>query len=377
MTVRPAPSQRDLRIDVFRGVALLMIFVNHVPGNVFEKLTSRNFGFSDAAEIFVFIAGYASALAYAGDFLDGRFATAVRRVLRRCRSLYLAHIAGVAAAIVIIAAAAWQVNDPTYYEWINLAPVFHNTVAAVIGMLALTHQPGYFNILPLYLVLLASLPLVFWGLRRSIGLTLLASLLLWLVANLFRINLPHYPNTDSWSFNPLAWQLLFVLGVVCGHWARRGETIVRFHPVLFAAATGYVMLGLWSVRTGSWLHWDLGVLDFLIAWNKSYLPFARLLHFLALAYVVLCLFRKPALYASHLCRPLLVLGQNGLPVFCLGSVVAVGAQVLRFEGDGSIMTDALLIGCGIFLQLALAEYLTWRKRRAILTASPAAVAQAR
>ena len=46
------PGGRDHRLDIFRGLALMMIFINHVPGNVFEHLTSRNFGFSDAAEAF-------------------------------------------------------------------------------------------------------------------------------------------------------------------------------------------------------------------------------------------------------------------------------------------------------------------------------------
>ena len=74
-------SPRDLRIDFFRGLALVMIFVNHVPGNVFETLTSRNFGFSDATEIFVFLAGYAAALDYSRNFGEQGFAAGAGRVL--------------------------------------------------------------------------------------------------------------------------------------------------------------------------------------------------------------------------------------------------------------------------------------------------------
>jgi OpgC protein len=48
-------SKRDPRIDVLRGMALLMIFVDHIPGNVLSLVTLHNFGFSDAAEVFVLL----------------------------------------------------------------------------------------------------------------------------------------------------------------------------------------------------------------------------------------------------------------------------------------------------------------------------------
>ena len=59
-----APAGRDLRLDLFRGLALWLIFLDHIPANVVNWLTIRNYGFSDAAEIFVFISGYTAAFVY-------------------------------------------------------------------------------------------------------------------------------------------------------------------------------------------------------------------------------------------------------------------------------------------------------------------------
>ena len=49
------PGVRDLRLDLFRGLALWFIFIDHVPDNIVSWLTVRNYGFSDATEIFVYI----------------------------------------------------------------------------------------------------------------------------------------------------------------------------------------------------------------------------------------------------------------------------------------------------------------------------------
>mgnify|MGYP001231040636 CR=1 FL=1 len=356
-------SSRDLRIDFFRGLALVMIFVNHVPGNVFETLTSRNFGFSDATEIFVFLAGYAAALAYSRSFAEQGFAAGGKRVLRRAGQLYVAHQISVIAAIAVIAAAAWAAMDPTYYEWINLAPIFYNSKGALIGLLTLGHQPGYFNILPLYIVLLLMLPPLFLLARRSVALMLLLSGLLWLSANLLHLNLPHYPNGDRWFLSPFGWQFLFAIGLAFGLRAKRGAPPLALRPSLFALCCLYLLAALISVRTEAGLLFDLGSASFPLGFDKAHLSPTRLVHFLALAYVTACLARRSEWFAGALCRPLVLLGQNSLHVFCLGSVVAVGAQILRFERDGGFWDDVLLIGCGILLQLGLAAYLTWQKRR--------------
>ena len=80
---------RDPRVDVLRGIALIMIFIDHVPGNLLSLVTLRNFGFADAAELFVLLAGFASMAAYGGSFSRDGVVPGLRRVLLRCLHLYL------------------------------------------------------------------------------------------------------------------------------------------------------------------------------------------------------------------------------------------------------------------------------------------------
>src|SRR5258706_14522100 len=87
-----APAKRIDGIDFWRGFALLTIFIDHVPENVFQHVTQRNFGFSDAAELFVFLSGVSVALAYGTRFFEGQTVVAVRGGLRRGFTIYWVQI---------------------------------------------------------------------------------------------------------------------------------------------------------------------------------------------------------------------------------------------------------------------------------------------
>ena len=126
-----ANQDRDLRIDFFRGVALLMIFINHVPGNALSALTLKQVALADAAEMFVLIAGYASVLAY-GRLAETRgLAGAVRAVLGRIRDLFAAHLLLVALGASGIALAAWHFENPLYFEHVNLTPFSYDPFGAI------------------------------------------------------------------------------------------------------------------------------------------------------------------------------------------------------------------------------------------------------
>lgn len=218
---RPLP--RDQRLDLFRGLALVMIFVNHAPGTLYESWTSRNFGFSDAAEAFVLMSGIAAGLAYSPQFRFAPFWPGIARVWARARTLYLVHIATTLLALGTFAAAAlwWGVTSPLGTN--NIGPIFEKPLAAMIGLPLLTHQLGYFNILPLYCLMLLITPLLLMAGRRHPWPVILGSILLWIVAGQWRINLPNYPNPGGWFFNPLSWQLLFVVGLFSGVAMREGK----------------------------------------------------------------------------------------------------------------------------------------------------------
>jgi hypothetical protein len=202
-------SKRDPRIDVVRGLALLMIFVDHIPGNALGWATLRNFGFSDAAEIFVFLAGMSAMLAYGKAFERDGTLGGLHRVIRRCGRLYLFQ-AGLFLTTYLVVL-LWTMHyrlQPSFF-----APVINAPIGGLIRGMLLQALPSYLDILPLYLVLIAGFPLIYFGLRRNLWLALTTSATLWLAANLNpNFNLPNWINHGRWFFNPFAWQFLFTIG---------------------------------------------------------------------------------------------------------------------------------------------------------------------
>ncbi len=365
----PLPSgQRDERLDMFRGLALVMIFINHVPGNVYEQFTNRNFGFSDAAEAFVFMSGMAAGLAYSGAFRNGSpLWLAVARPWARARQLYFVHLAITAMALGIFAEAAHFFGLYELLTKNNLGPLFSNPLAAMIGLPLLTHQLGYLNILPLYLTLLLLTPLfIMVGLRKPMWL-LAGSILLWAVAGQFRLNFPNYPNSGGWFFNPLSWQLLFVLGLLSGMAMKRGERFVPANPWLFLASAAFLVLVLLWVKIpalGAAGREGLGFLSriglpFYITWfDKSFLALPRLLHALALFYVIASLPIMQRVAASRWAAPLRLMGRQGLAVFATGTVLSLLLQAVKAAVPPHPISDGLMLGAGLVVLVALAFVLT-------------------
>src|SRR5437588_12125852 len=87
-----APAARDLRLDLFRGIALWLIFLDHIPSNIVSWVTIRNYGFSDAAEMFVFISGYTAAFVYGRAMRERGFLVAGARILKRAWQVYVPHV---------------------------------------------------------------------------------------------------------------------------------------------------------------------------------------------------------------------------------------------------------------------------------------------
>ncbi|MCA0419134.1 MAG: OpgC domain-containing protein, partial [Proteobacteria bacterium] len=212
---------RDARIDVIRGLALLIIFINHMPGNVVSAYMPHNFGFSDAADIFVLLAGVSATLAYGGLIERRGFPVAALKLGARLWTLYIAHLAVFIIVCGVVATAVTRTQNPLYIEAINIQPFFRDTVEALIGALTLTYQPSYLDILPLYIVLLALFPVIYYAARLSPLLTLACSLAIWQAAIAFNLNLPN-GSAGVWFFNPFAWQVIFTLGVVIGRAAQLG-----------------------------------------------------------------------------------------------------------------------------------------------------------
>src|SRR5579859_4204195 len=167
-------SERDLRLDFCRGVALLIIFVDHVPGNPLSNWTLRNFSFCDAAEVFVLISGIAAYLAYGSRLVRFGFAACAKAVGRNCVRIYLAHLL----LIVIIAGlmlwAARQFSSGTdYIDSVKLQWLVEDPWRAVVAAMTLAYLPRLMDILPLYILLLTVAPAIIFAVRRDYRVPLL------------------------------------------------------------------------------------------------------------------------------------------------------------------------------------------------------------
>lgn len=350
-----AAKKRDRRLDVFRGLALVTIFINHVPGTVYENFTSRNFGFSDAAEGFVLMSGIAAALAYSAPIRAGDFLGGLQRMWRRAGHLYNVHIVTVMIGLMVMAFGARFLQADALIDQNNVAPIVEDPIGGLIGIAALTHQIGYFNILPLYAVLLFFGPFLIWiGLRSKPALFGLA-VVMWIAAGTWRVNFPNYPNEGGWFFNPIAWAIIFCVGLLGGLAMKEGRKLVPYHPVLFAAACGYLAYACLVVVFQIWGVFDLGLPFWIDANDKTFATLPRLLHILALAYVLTNLEVVRAAAAHRFADPLATLGQNGLAVFAAGCVLCIILQVVKESfilnpaHDGALIASALLIQYGIAL----------------------------
>ena len=358
----PAPpvanvrTRRDHRLDVLRGLALITIFINHVPDSVYEDWTSRNFGFSDAAEGFVLMSGIAAGMAYAGGFKPGRAFEAAMRVWRRARKLYLVHLLITGLALAILSLGLFAFGTEELSGRVNYIAIVERPLETIlVGLPTLGHQFAYFNILPLYCVLLLVAPAFILIGRRSIWAMIGVSALVWAAAGMFRLNLPNFPNEGGWFFNPLAWQLVFVIGVAGGMRAREGRSLVPANPWLFVAALAFLVFsGIWVVAEAGGLPGGAHVPFFIGGFDKSFLPLPRLLHVLALAYVLVNMRWLDRLLGSWPFGPVDTLGRNSLPVFATGSVIAIALQVVGEVVPTDALVDGLFFAAGLIVQYGVA-----------------------
>ena len=350
-------------VDFWRGFALVTIFVNHIPGVWYEVLTHRNISLSDSAELFVFLAGWS--LRYVAEGRRGPLPTdqLMFRLGGRAITLYAAHMLIVMTAIAMLALAARAMDNPLLLEWHNAAPVFFNPVETHIGLVLLSHQLGYFDILPLYVVLMLFAPVIVLTHRAAPSALLPLALAVYFLALVLRINFQTWPSEGQWFFNPLCWQLVFVLGFVLsgdrglGGWVGANLKVIRWLalPVVVAGALM------------AWFRWwpdptRVPEPKLLLIVGKTFVTPLRLIQFLALIAVFSAVYPLIGRHAPRAVAALSSLGRNSLPVFCSGSVLSLAAQILRFYFQGGIVVDTVLVASGITLMWLTGWLVEWRAR---------------
>jgi hypothetical protein len=361
-TMKPISKTRDTRLDVLRALALLMIFIDHVPGQPLEMWTLRNFGFSDASEIFVLISGIAVALAYGGKYQPGNLVMLGLKAWRRAVKLFAAHLAGTFLTMAIFLSFAWMFSRSDILDGISITPVMEAHLKGLLAIVTLGHQLGFNNILPMYMALMLLAPVIIWLERKSPALLLALSAALWSIAGTWRIGPPNMLMPGIWFFNPLSWQFLFVIGYVAMRASMRGEK-VGGNPRLLALAIAYVLFaGIWIVGQFGQYDLSLGLPYVLTAFDKTYLTGWRLLNVLAMAYIFISVPQLSALARRAYDNPLSVIGRHGLAIFVTGTVLSVLAQAIMAVSGATPGMGIALVVVGILLQIALAYLLERRAR---------------
>ncbi|MBS7812529.1 OpgC family protein [Roseococcus pinisoli] len=342
---------RDPRADICRGIALWMIVVNHTPGNWLGSITLKNFALSDATEAFVLLAGYAGAFAYAARADRLGWINAATSLTQRVGKLYVAHIFLMVVFTAQVGYSAATLDRGAYLDELALDPFAEQPYRTLLEALLLRFQPAFLDILPLYIVLLALL-VPGLALRKWPGLLLGLSAALWLGVRLADFNFPRW-HGGGWFFNPLAWQLLFFLGFALGQAARGAPSLPlpRRSPWLTAAAGLVLGAGLLAMIATEWVP-SLGerlpeaIPAFLATVDKTAMHPWRLASILALAYLVATYVpRDAAALRGRWARPLLIMGRNSLPVFCVGILLSFMSRLMLEADDGWAMQLASNLLC--------------------------------
>jgi hypothetical protein len=306
------PAIRDPRIDLVRGLALLVIFTDHLSGGIFRLVTPINLGFADMSEVFLFLSGYVCALAYGRVLVERGWFVCQLKAGRRVGQLYAAHFitAGIVCFVLWLAHEQSGADLAGFRDW----TASHESVFALLREIAiLRYLSGNFEILPLYCLLLLPLPLVLRFARQSGLSVLFASLALYAAVQFFpqSLRLPNHWDR-VWLFNPWAWQFPFYLGVAVG-------LDVKLRRFLFSNRLAVVIVALVFLEAVFLLkvlphEWDVPFT------GKSNCGPLRMVNFWALVVVGRALLpREIGSVARKLLSPLLLCGRNALATYCVGS----------------------------------------------------------
>lgn len=350
-------------VDFWRGFALVTIFINHIPAIWYEKLTYKNLSFSDSAELFVFLAGWSLRHVVGKPEDPLPIHHLIMRLGGRALTLYVAHMAIVMVAIAMLALSARVFDNPLLLEWHNAAAVFFNPTEAHIGLALLSHQLGYFDILPLYVVLMLLAPFIAILHRFVPNLLLPISVSIYLATLVFKLSIPTWPTQGQWFFNPLAWQLVFVLGFTMsrergiGGWVKANLPRIQLYAIPVVAAAGVIV----------WMRWwpdptRVPEPKLLFIAGKTFVTPPRLIQFLALVAAFSAAFPILQRYLPTIVDFLAVLGRNSLHVFCAGSLLSLAGQIVRFYFEGNFFIDTVIVLVGIALLGAVGWLAEWRTR---------------
>ncbi|MBV9563029.1 MAG: OpgC domain-containing protein [Bradyrhizobium sp.] len=359
----------DLRIEFLRGLANWFIFLDHIPNNVVNLVTLRNFGFSGATDVFVFVAGYAAAIFFGRMAIERSFVVTATRILARVWKLYAAYIVLFVIYVDVIGSTAAEYAAPEMFDEYNITGFVDHPARTLLHGLMLQAKPLNLDTLQLFIPLMTFFPLVLWLMLRRPNWTLAGSVLLYCAARQFDWSLPSFPS-GTWYFNPFCWQLLYVLGA---WFALNGAELTRMlHGLrpLRAAAVGYLVLALgvavvYHAPAYAKLMPDVGIgFGPITPDGRENLAPARVLHLLALAFVFSYFVpRDFAPLRWRLLQPIMKCGEQWIAVFCIAVFLSFAGHLVLVTGPNSLLMQVLVSVAGLAIMTGVAYYISWSKRQ--------------
>jgi hypothetical protein len=354
----------DYRIDFFRGLSLIFIFINHIPGNIYTYFTARTFTLFDSAEVFMFLAGYSAALGYYSLVPHGLQAFS-RKALKRSGAILTYHI-GLVALLMTTSCVLASGGIKTDYE-VFLDKFRSEPAEAILGVPTLAFQAPLLDILPMYVVVMLLAPFLIWLRSRSELALLAASGLMWMFAARFFPAIPTVTYDINWFFNPFCWQFLFAIGLIFG-WRTRTEMppvasgdsrrVLDICCALFVIFSAYVLATIAFETINGGASDRLRAMYFSL--NKQSLDLWRVVGLLASAYLVARMVPKSASWlktrpASWICAA----GGFSLPIFSLTVVLSFAGKffVLAMGPENRLLADTLATGSGVAILLIAAHVL--------------------
>jgi hypothetical protein len=369
INLKQVADGHDIRLNLFLGLANWSLFLDHIPHDVVNRITTRNYGFSGATDLLIFVSAYAAAITYAEITLERGLIVGATRIVKRLGQLYAGYIVLFVSYVVLISYVAAQYSAPDIINEFNIAGLIDQPVNILGHGLLLQAKPLNLDLLQLYVLLTACLVPLLWLLVRAPDLTMVGSIVLYFSARWSGLNLSSFPD-GYWYFNPFCWQLLFVLGAWLALGGAKRFSSLWKSPLLLGAGVAYLVFALAVTLAGgfsgaaqifpNWLVETFNPTD------KVNLAPYRVLHFIALAVVVTHFVRKdsPAL-KSPIFDPLVKCGEQSLAVFCFGVFLSFIGHVTLTLSAGSVTDQILVSIAGIAVMTFVAYYLSWSRRQDI------------
>lgn len=362
-TTQKAKRPRDPRLDFFRGVGMLIILLAHIPSDGWALWIPARFGFSDATEMFVFQSGMASAIAFGSTFDRSGAIVLIARIAQRIWQIFWSHIAVFIVVTAIMVVAGTRYDGVTYVDSLNLIPFMKDPGNLLVGLLTLRYVPNYFDILPMYIVILALMPVMILASKMHRALPFILMIALWIATQFGLTQLPAEPWSDRpWFFDPFGWQLLFFTGFFL---MRGSLPAPRFDRRLMALAVVVVVASV----PFAWVRFQEMHPLFQAAaeriaplTDKSKFGVLRFIHFMALCYIAVHLVgEKGSRLRGPVVGVLTVVGQQSLAVFITGMVIAQPIGIALDHAGRTVYAEAVgnLFGFGVLI--ATAYLVRWFK----------------